>query len=229
MTGFFMMILGAVLEQPEIIYEFNTPLRMELMGMMYLLSCVCFIIPIVLNVQTLIRIQPRILMIIMSVVNNSAIFFINSVFSTSSFIYSFLYLFLLLSIWLAYNKNMKISNNLQNSREEDSTAYKMSEAGIMQAFNRPNKLTEEEDSISKERKVCLVCKNRIIRNVFVCPECESFYCNKCFKALVNLENACWSCNHALDESKSVKLEHKPEDKLDIEVSGGKVPKKFSEP
>ena len=63
---------------------------------------------------------------------------------------------------------------------------------------RKEDITEEEVSISKEKKICLVCKGRILRFNFVCPECESFYCDKCVRAIIDLENACWACNTQLD-------------------------------
>jgi len=40
--------------------------------------------------------------------------------------------------------------------------------------------------------------------MYICPDCDTFYCKKCSKTLVNLENACWVCNHPFDESKPVK-------------------------
>ncbi len=76
---------------------------------------------------------------------------------------------------------------------------------------RREELTEEEISISKEKKICLVCKGRVSRTVYICPECEAFYCDNCSKALVNLENACWVCNYPIDETKPVKLYKKDEE------------------
>ena len=78
-------------------------------------------------------------------------------------------------------------------------------------------ITEEEVSISKEKKICLVCKGKVARNnIFLCPECDTFYCSKCSEALSNLENACWVCNEPFDESKPVKPFKKEE--VDIEIS-----------
>ncbi|MFX1338925.1 MAG: hypothetical protein ACFFDK_09975 [Promethearchaeota archaeon] len=69
---------------------------------------------------------------------------------------------------------------------------------------RPEKITEEEVSISKEKKICLVCKGKVSRAVYICPKCDALYCNNCSQALSNLENACWVCNTPFDESKPVK-------------------------
>ena len=76
---------------------------------------------------------------------------------------------------------------------------------LLKAFSKPQKLTEEEVSISKEKKICLVCKNTIGGINFLCFECGAFYCEKCFRALSELENACWACDHPLDATKPVKL------------------------
>ena len=51
---------------------------------------------------------------------------------------------------------------------------------------------------------------------YVCPDCKSFYCEKCYNALVGLENACWACDNTLDESKPVKLVKK-EDEIEAEI------------
>jgi len=69
---------------------------------------------------------------------------------------------------------------------------------------KPKKLTEEEITFYKEQKICLVCKDKTSRFTYICPSCEAIYCVKCSTALSNLENACWVCNTAFDESKPVK-------------------------
>ena len=79
-------------------------------------------------------------------------------------------------------------------------------------FAKPQKVTEEEVSISKEKKICLVCKGKLARyNIFLCPECNTFYCSKCAHALSDLENACWVCEVPFDESKPVRLPEKKEE------------------
>lgn len=65
-------------------------------------------------------------------------------------------------------------------------------------------MTEEEVSISKEKKICIVCKGSIAKLNYMCGECGAFYCLKCYEALTNLENSCWACDRILDESKPIK-------------------------
>ncbi|MFX1575150.1 MAG: hypothetical protein ACFFB0_20635 [Promethearchaeota archaeon] len=47
--------------------------------------------------------------------------------------------------------------------------------------------------------------------MYTCPTCDAMYCITCSEALSNLENACWVCNTAFDESKPVKLDKKIEE------------------
>ena len=84
-------------------------------------------------------------------------------------------------------------------------------------------ITEEEVSISKEKKVCLVCKGKVGRYMFMCPECETFYCEKCAHALEGLENACWVCGALIDESKPAKpfKKEKEEEIKAIEIKSNK--------
>ncbi|MFX1388612.1 MAG: B-box zinc finger protein [Promethearchaeota archaeon] len=89
------------------------------------------------------------------------------------------------------------------------------EEGLFRLIKRPEILTEEEVSISKEKKICLVCKGKVLRFNFICPECETFYCNNCVNALIGMENACWVCNSALDDTKPVKPYKKEKEEISI--------------
>ena len=70
--------------------------------------------------------------------------------------------------------------------------------------SRPSQITEEEVSISKEKKICLVCKGKLGGLNYLCAECGAFYCVNCSEALSNAENACWVCSKPFDESKPSK-------------------------
>jgi len=43
-------------------------------------------------------------------------------------------------------------------------------------YTRPNRITEEEVIFHTEKKICLVCKKKILKFTYICPECEIFYC-----------------------------------------------------
>ena len=71
-------------------------------------------------------------------------------------------------------------------------------------------VTEEKVSISKEKKICLVCRGEVLRFTYIC-ECGAIYCDNCARALTNLENICWVCDVPIDYSKPVKqIEEEPE-------------------
>ncbi|MFX1328844.1 MAG: tetratricopeptide repeat protein [Promethearchaeota archaeon] len=63
---------------------------------------------------------------------------------------------------------------------------------------------EEKVTVHKEKKSCLVCKGEVERfNIYICPKCNSIYCNNCARTLSNLENACWVCNAPIDALKPI--------------------------
>lgn len=97
-----------------------------------------------------------------------------------------------------------------------SPEFQKDTQSVLEPFTRPQKITEEEVTISKEKRVCLVCKVKLERSMYICPDCQTFYCKKCSNALMGLENACWFCNAPFDElkpSKPFKYDEK-EEKID---------------
>jgi len=92
-----------------------------------------------------------------------------------------------------------------------------SQVNFLSSLTRPQKLTEEEVSISKERKICLVCKNKVGGFNFICKDCGAFYCENCAKTLIGIENACWVCESPFDETKPVKLPEIKEEQEEIVV------------
>ncbi len=112
-------------------------------------------------------------------------------------------------------KSVKLPLSTDSIEEE-----KVKQPEIFKAFTKPERLTEEEASISKEKKICLVCKGKVRKfDVFIC-DCGAFYCDKCVKALIELENQCWACGAALDESKRGRVPEK-EEEIVLEKGAGK--------
>ena len=81
---------------------------------------------------------------------------------------------------------------------------------------------EKKVTVYKERKQCLVCLGDIegFEN-YICPNCDSIYCKKCAKALIELENVCWSCESPIDKTKPVKIMKNEKEKIDIKNQKGK--------
>ena len=76
------------------------------------------------------------------------------------------------------------------------------------------KVTIEEVAISKEKKICLVCRGDVLRFSYIC-ECGAIYCGNCAQALTNLENACWACYAPIDFLKPVKPYKDEDEKVKI--------------
>lgn len=92
-------------------------------------------------------------------------------------------------------------------------------------FIRPDNFDEEDLSLYKERKICLVCKgNAIGFEVYVCTECGVLYCLKCARALSNLENICWTCNAPIEQSKPINPLEEEQEELREEVEVNKLKK-----
>jgi hypothetical protein len=105
---------------------------------------------------------------------------------------------------------------LKSLLKEEGASTKKS-VDVIGVFTRPEIITEEEVSVSKEKKVCLVCKGKLGRNnIYLCPDCDTFYCKNCSEALSDMENACWACNSPIDPSKPVKSFEKEEEEVEVE-------------
>lgn len=106
-------------------------------------------------------------------------------------------------VWILFYLGIRVEPE-KRKKEPPKKEIKI-EGGLFRISKRPDQITEEEVSLYKEKKICLVCKGSATGfNIFVCPNCDTLYCQKCATALSNLENACWACNRPIDESKPSK-------------------------
>ena len=62
---------------------------------------------------------------------------------------------------------------------------------------------DEKVAISKETKICLVCRGEVLRFSYIC-KCGAIYCENCARAITDLENVCWICDIPIDYLKPVK-------------------------
>jgi len=109
----------------------------------------------------------------------------------------------------------KLRNQLsmwEGLKEEDvSLSERMKLAGMDEQMehllrNRASLATqvkEEQITVHKERKICLICKGDILGFMYAC-RCDVLYCEKCARALTEIENACWACNAPIDITKPIK-------------------------
>lgn len=87
------------------------------------------------------------------------------------------------------------SQGLQETKETEPLK------DFLTIFTKPQTISEEEVEKYIKERMCVVCKSKIARFNYACPECEVLYCLRCSKALSNLENACWVCETPIDEEK----------------------------
>lgn len=76
--------------------------------------------------------------------------------------------------------------------------------GVLGVFARSKKVSEEEITMYRDQAVCLVCKGKISSFSYICGHCKALYCEKCVRALIDMENVCWACESPLDPLKPVK-------------------------
>ena len=91
--------------------------------------------------------------------------------------------------------------------------------------NLTTQIKEEQITVHKERKICIVCKGDILGYMYAC-NCDALYCEKCARALTDIENVCWVCNTPIDTTKPIKLYKKDElEEKDVTKDTYKKPKK----
>ncbi len=118
----------------------------------------------------------------------------------------------IIGFWFFYLALREEPEKRKKIRPEKKVVVKGS---IFRITKRPDHLTEEEVSISKEKKICLICKGKVARINYICPECDALYCIKCVEVLSNSENACWVCETPFDETRLSKPFKKDEEKEEI--------------
>ncbi len=142
-------------------------------------------------------------------------------------LYSDLFYFIINSVLLLF-VIFSLFYTLKYIKLEISLEKRKEPVDILRAFTRPKKVTEEEIMVSKEKRICVVCKGKLERNMYICPDCNTFYCNKCSDSLADLENACWVCDTPFDKSKPVTPFKKEREKEKAEIEVSEKPPKMLE-
>ncbi|MFX1569233.1 MAG: B-box zinc finger protein [Promethearchaeota archaeon] len=117
-------------------------------------------------------------------------------------IVSFVRIGSLSSVWLFYLGLRKEPEKREKKEKKEEVKI---EDSLFRLTKRPDNITEEEVTYYKEQKICLVCKGHVGGfNNYICTGCDVLYCEKCARALSNLDNVCWVCDEPIDKSKPVK-------------------------
>ncbi len=103
---------------------------------------------------------------------------------------------------------------------------KISLVTTLKTYSRPDDLSDEDILYFREQTLCMVCKVLIIgfNDVFICPQCKALYCEKCARELIKIDNMCWGCMGAIDDSKPIKPSEEVHKDIIVDVSQ-KPPKK----
>lgn len=101
---------------------------------------------------------------------------------------------------------------------------KISLVSTLETYSRPDDLLDV--LYFQEQTLCMVCKVLIIgfNDVFICPQCKALYCEKCARELIKIDNMCWGCMGAIDDSKPIKPSEEVDKDIIVDVSQ-KPPKK----
>jgi tetratricopeptide (TPR) repeat protein len=114
---------------------------------------------------------------------------------------------------------------LKDSEAPLSERFKLAQISEqMERMHRTHVVTtqiiEEEVSISKEKKICPVCRGEVLGFSYAC-KCGANYCESCAKALSNLENVCWACDIPIDHSKPSKPYKEEEEPIKVQEEATK--------
>ena len=104
--------------------------------------------------------------------------------------------------WKAlFINNTQLQERIEALNLKDSVSKSINE--VLEKKFIPG-ISEEKVTVHKEKKSCLVCKGEVERyNIYICPKCDTIYCENCAHALTNLENACWACSTPFDSLKPI--------------------------
>ena len=70
-------------------------------------------------------------------------------------------------------------------------------------------ISQEKILAFREQTICLICEREIqgFIKIFLCPQCEALYCERCAQKMIEMSNMCWICDEQIDESKPVKQDN----------------------
>lgn len=216
--GYFIIIIGTLLNNPAVRAANVIPLIIS--PVIFILGLLILIFPTLIDPSHFSRARIYWLLfgILIVIISWFLLFFmINVAIFAGYIILTFLISIAMATFMLYYSMRIIKSQSITKSKYEHPN--------ILRMFTKPQKLTEEEVSVAKEKKICLVCKGKLARTTYICPDCSTFYCSKCSEALTNLENACWVCETPFDDSKPVRLPEKKEEEVVVEDVDQKKTKK----
>jgi parallel beta-helix repeat protein len=86
------------------------------------------------------------------------------------------------------NKDRKKKPVTRIPLENDETSSELTEERLEEMAK-----TESEMEFDEYKPICLVHKGDITGNIYLCPNCKSFYCDRCARVLKLKDEKCWYC------------------------------------
>ncbi|MHA1149056.1 MAG: hypothetical protein ACTSR8_12530 [Promethearchaeota archaeon] len=197
LIGFIVHIIGAFLMTQFIVSLEIFPLIIP--SIFIIISSIISIFPTIIRLKVIsksILLWSALIVILSSLIFISTILLIKYQLPFIIFIWIILIIIGSLSIIL-YSINRIYKNIRKNDKIINVEYEEKNIKDILKSFVKPRKIEESEILISKEKKICIVCKKKLKRFSFLCSGCHTFYCNKCLNTIVERENICWICNSNL--------------------------------
>ncbi|HDZ17303.1 MAG TPA: redoxin domain-containing protein [archaeon] len=100
-----------------------------------------------------------------------------------------------------FKKNIQYKEEikpLKPRKAKKSTEKTLLEAEISEEQRLIMKKMESEIDFQERKFTCIVHKGVIHSAVYICPNCNTFYCLKCVSALKKIGENCWYCNFEFD-------------------------------
>ncbi|MFX0098992.1 MAG: hypothetical protein ACFFCS_05380 [Candidatus Hodarchaeota archaeon] len=201
-VGSLLMIAGHILDT-SVIKE-TTPVPLIISPLFYIFGSIITIMPTFITPDLFTRTTLYWLVFGISLIS---LFLISSLFIMSTGISTIFTQILLVGlITVTVVIIYSIVRMMRKMGEGSITKGEDQDEGFFKIFTKPQRITEEEVTYHREKKICLICKGKTQRKVYICPDCNAIYCENCSNALIKMENACWACYAPIDPSLPVNIE-----------------------
>ncbi|KKL58342.1 hypothetical protein LCGC14_2226330, partial [marine sediment metagenome] len=117
--------------------------------------------------------------------------------------------------------SLELWEQLKESKAPLSERFKLAQISEqMERMHRARmvltaQIREEKVVISKEKKICLVCRGEVFGFSYAC-KCGANYCENCARAVADLENVCWACDNPIDYSKPSQPYKEEEERIEVQ-------------
>jgi hypothetical protein len=95
-------------------------------------------------------------------------------------------------------KSISIDKGIKPKKKKKMSSVEVpTKTGISDEEKMELEMTASEVDVQKSKIMCLVHRGDIVGDIYVCPNCQSFYCQRCARILKTKEENCWTCNNEI--------------------------------